>query len=150
MLVGLWGYDDREKINMCLMYRYLISYEPLNFKGRLDDFPLTVEYGKRVDALRKRYRAELWDSFFQDTLGASVTVAGRAHDAYTVYRQPETGALTLVVANHDPSESIEAVVTIDGANASLASASPEKPELVRMRGPLVVPPRSVAVVFQSA
>jgi hypothetical protein len=50
ILVGVWGCDDREKINMCLMYRYLISYEPLNFKGRLDDFPLTVEYGKKVDA----------------------------------------------------------------------------------------------------
>ena len=34
----------------------------VHFKGRLDDFPLTLAYGKRVDALRDY----LWDGEFRD------------------------------------------------------------------------------------
>ncbi|NJD04470.1 MAG: hypothetical protein FIA99_18185, partial [Ruminiclostridium sp.] len=73
ILVAVYGYDDRNVLNQCLLYRYIISYEPLNFKGRLDEFPLTIEYGKKIDALRKRYKNFLWDAEFIDTLEAQVT-----------------------------------------------------------------------------
>ena len=46
MMVAVTGFDDREMLNLVLMDRYLISYEPYNFKGRLGDFPLTLAYGK--------------------------------------------------------------------------------------------------------
>lgn len=147
MVVGVWGYDDREKINMCLLYRYLIEYEPLNFKGFLDDMPLTVAYGNRVDALRRRYRGKLWDATFRDTSGATVTVAGKAHEAYAVYRSAG-GEHSVVVVNHGPATAIEARVAIDGHHGPLFAATPEAPDAVPVDGLVCVPPRSAAVVMQ--
>jgi hypothetical protein len=74
MMNWVYGYDDRENINTCLLYRYIISYEPSNFRGQLEECPLTLEYGKKVDALRKHFHAFLWDAEFQDTIGATVEV----------------------------------------------------------------------------
>ena len=45
------GFYDRNMINQCLMYRYIISYEPFHFKGWLHDYPETVAYGNAMDAL---------------------------------------------------------------------------------------------------
>ena len=33
-MTAVTGFDDRNMINQCLLYRYIISYEPYNFKGR--------------------------------------------------------------------------------------------------------------------
>ena len=56
-MIAVTGFDDREMINRALMYRYIISYEPFNFKGDIQDFPLTVAYGEKVgrstEALRR-------------------------------------------------------------------------------------------------
>ena len=46
------GFNDRGMINQCLLNKYIISYEPYNFKGMLSDFPLTVAYGAKMDKLR--------------------------------------------------------------------------------------------------
>ena len=147
ILVGLWGYDDREKINMCLMYRYLIEYEPLNFKGYLEEAPLTLEYGKKVDALRRRYQAQLWDAVFEDVLGATVTVNRQPYKDYSVFRNAD-GRRTIVIANHDQKNNIEANVAIDDYVGGLWAASPEAPEAQPVSGAMTIPPRSVAVVFQ--
>lgn len=69
-MIAVTGFDDREMLNRILMYRYIISYEPYNFRDRLSDFPLTLEYGKKVDALRERYQQWLWDAEYRDKLGA--------------------------------------------------------------------------------
>ena len=42
LMTAISGFNDRNMINQCLLYRYIMSYEPYNFKGRLDDFPLTM------------------------------------------------------------------------------------------------------------
>ena len=42
-----------------------MSYEPYNFKGHLDDFPLTMDYGKKMDALRCELRDYFWDGEFR-------------------------------------------------------------------------------------
>ena len=76
---AITGFDDRNMINQCLLYRYVISYEPYNFKGRLDDYPLTLEYGKRMDALRAELREYFWDGEFRHEAGAVVTVDGERH-----------------------------------------------------------------------
>ena len=55
-----------------MLYRYIMSYEPYNFKGHLDDFPLTMDYGKRMDALRDELRDYFWDGEFRDKVGAAV------------------------------------------------------------------------------
>src|ERR1039457_6244133 len=44
LMVAVTGFDDREMLNLCLLYRYVISYEPYYFKGHLTDFPLTLAY----------------------------------------------------------------------------------------------------------
>ena len=77
MMIAVTGFDNREMINRALMYRYILSYEPFNFKGDIKDFPLTVSYGQRVDALRKRYKDYLWDAEFRDTLQTKAGFAAR-------------------------------------------------------------------------
>ena len=67
MLAGVSGFDDREMLNLCLLDRYLIEYEPYYYKGHITDFPLTLAYGKKIDALRRKYKAYLWDGTFRDT-----------------------------------------------------------------------------------
>ena len=58
MLSGVSGFDDREMLNQILLYHYVIQYEPYYYKGRLADFPLTLAYGQKIDALRRKYRPE--------------------------------------------------------------------------------------------
>jgi hypothetical protein len=52
-MIAFIGFNDRNTINKALLNRFIISYEPGNFKGHLDEFPLPVKYGSMVDALRK-------------------------------------------------------------------------------------------------
>jgi len=86
IMTAVNGFDDRNMVNQCLLYRYIMSYEPYNFKGSLDDFPRTVEYGGKMEALRTELREYFWDGTFRDTLGATVTtVDGNTHHPYTVY-----------------------------------------------------------------
>jgi len=55
MMIAVIGHNDRNTINQALLYRFIISYEPRYFKGHLNEFPLTIEYGQKVDALREKY-----------------------------------------------------------------------------------------------
>lgn len=128
LMVGVTGYNDRPMLNRCLLYRYVISYEPLNFKGGLDEFPLTIEYGKKIDALRTRYSDYLWDAEFRDTQHARVSVGGKEHKDFTVFRQVQTGKLAIVVANHDAAKAVEASVEVDGRAGKFVLVSPEQPE----------------------
>lgn len=56
IMIAVTGFDDREMINEALRYRYIISYEPFNFKGNLSDFPLTLSYGRKIDAFAEDIR----------------------------------------------------------------------------------------------
>lgn len=96
LMVAVTGFDDREKLNLILLDRYIISYEPYNFKGHVTDFPLTLEYGKKIDALRQRYREYLWDAEFRDTVGATVTADGSHR--YSVF-VTKNGKRAVVVVN---------------------------------------------------
>jgi hypothetical protein len=138
------GFDDRNKLNKCLEYRYIISYEPFNFKGRPRDAPLTLAYGRRVDDLRRRYRGFLWDGDFLGARGASVTIDGSATDLFSVHVDRGTGRRAAVVCNTDFDAA--AVVTVSLEAGRLFAASPEAPDPRPVDGPLSVPPRSVVVV----
>ena len=59
ILSSVWGHNDRDAINMNLILRFITSYEPYQFKGNVGDFPLTLSYGKKADALREKYRSYL-------------------------------------------------------------------------------------------
>lgn len=147
LVVAVTGFDDREKLNLILLNRYVISYEPLNFKGRLTDFPLTLAYGTKIDALRKRYKAWLWDSAFTDTRGATVTsdISDGAF-RYSVF-VGSGGKRTVIVINQDSQKEISAKVELPN-QGTLLVATPEEPEVRPTSGTLSIPPRSAAVFME--
>ena len=148
MMIAVTGFDDRDMINRALMYRYIISYEPFNFKGNINDFPLTIAYGRQVDALRRRYKDYLWDAEFRDTLQAEVTVDAKRYSDYSVFLRKD-GKRAVIVTNTKMSEPIQATVTFDQlAGRPLICASPEKPNGVSCGATVSVPPRSVMVLME--
>lgn len=147
MMIAVTGFNDREMINHALKDRYILSYEPFNFKGDIKDFPLTVAYGEKMDALRRRYRDYLWDAEFRDTLGAGVQVAGAYYKSYSVYVRKD-GRRAVVVVNDKPNDAIRASVNLDAPAHALLCASPEQPD-ARACGPAVtVPARSALVLME--
>lgn len=145
IMTALNGFDDRNMANQCLLYRYGISYEPLNFKGRLEDFPATLAYGKAMDALRTELRAWFWDGEFRDTLGATVRVNGSAHHPYAVYRHVDTGRPGLVIANYADTP-VTAQVTVDDGPVPARWRLVDDPTWHPTEGGVVIPPRSAAVL----
>jgi len=99
-MTAITGFNDRNMVNQCLMHRYIISYEPGNFKGKLGDYPETLEYGKKMDALRTEYRKWFWDGEYRDKCEAAVYVNGEAHPTYAVFKA-EDGSLGVVIANYE-------------------------------------------------
>ena len=144
LMVAVTGLDDREMLNLILLDRYIISYEPYNFKGHLTDFPLTLAYGRKIDALRRRYHDYLWDGDFRDTLGASVNANGSHRYAVFVTR---AGKRAVVVVNQESSQAITAEVELPHSGKLLV-ASPEQPEALPATGSLQIPARSAAVLME--
>jgi hypothetical protein len=145
MMIAVSGFDDREMINRALLDRYIISYEPFRFKGNLEDFPLTLEYGKKVDALRRKYKSYLWDAEFRHTLEASVTQDGKQYQDYSVFRT-SSGKHAVVVVN-DAHHSVHVTVRADGPQ-QYVSASPESPVAQSSSGDVFIRPRSAVVLMQ--
>ncbi|MEC5143610.1 hypothetical protein [Chitinophaga sp. 212800010-3] len=146
LVVAVTGVDDREKLNLILLDRYIISYEPYFFKGHVNDFPLTLAYGKKIDALRRRYKQWLWDADFKDVTGAQVSANG--FHRYTVFQTAE-GKKAVVIANMEKEKSIRAKVTLAGHEAvGFNLATPENPDAVDNTGIVDIPARSVAVLME--
>lgn len=144
IMVSVNGFDDREQLNRILLYRYIISYEPYNFKGHLTDFPLTLAYGQKIDALRRRYKAALWDAEFRDTLGANV-VSNGSH-RYTVFVRPN-GKRAVVIVNQEYRKPISATLELPNASG-LVIATPEHPEALPTSNRIQIPARSAAVIME--
>jgi len=144
MLAGVSGFDDREQLNLILLYRYVIEYEPFYYKGHLRDFPLTLAYGQKIDALRRKYKAYLWDGEFRDTLGANVSASGSHR--YSVFATAN-GKRAVVVINQEFNKMIEAKVDLPNAGR-LMMATPEQPDGQATNGRLSIPARSAAVVIE--
>jgi hypothetical protein len=144
LMVAVTGFNDREMLNLILMDRYIISYEPYNFKGHLTDYPLTLDYGKKIDALRRRYRAYLWDAEFRDTLGAKVTADGSSR--YSVF-VTSAGKRAVVLVNMEYAKPVTAKLDLPHAG-KLLMATPEQPEAVSTSGELIIPARSAAVIME--
>lgn len=143
-MTAVTGFHDRNMINQCLMYRYIISYEPYNFKGRLADFPDTMAYGMKMDALRTELRKWFWGGEFRHTCGASVETAdGIPFDTYSVFTADD-GSIGMVVTNYE-----DKTVTV--------KVKPDKGQLTKYRlvdcdnwcdaGCIELPPRSAAVII---
>jgi len=144
LMAAVTGFDDREKLNLILAYRYIISYEPYNFKGFVSDYPLTLDYGKKIDALRRKYKAYVWDAEFRDDLGAKVTADGAVR--HTVFRTAQ-GKRAVVVINQETTKPITAKLEIPNAG-TLMAATPEQPDAQSVSDALRIPARSVVVIME--
>jgi hypothetical protein len=139
LMTAVTGFDDRDMLNQCLMYRYIVSYEPYNFKGWPHDFPDTIRYGRMMHALREELRALLWDGEY---LGASGGHCG-AHEPYGVFRGQD-GARAMVICNYE-----DAPVTVHPAldgQSSLTYRFVDDPAWRAADGGVLIPPHSAAVV----
>ncbi len=148
MIIAVSGYNDRNMINLALMNRYIISYEPRNFKGRLDEFPLTIDYGKKVDALRRQFSDYLWRGTFQDTLGAEVRHNGARYAHYSVFVHLQNQKRAVVVVNYSYEADIEVAVRLPRGSSKLVVVTPEAPSPVAFTGSLTLPANSAAVVLE--
>jgi hypothetical protein len=148
LMTAVTGFNDRNMINQCLMYRYIISYEPYNFKGRLEDYPLTLSYGKQMDSLRRDLREILWDGEFRDKVGAEVLVDGQPHHPYAVFENHTTGHTGVVIVNYDESAAITAHLTMDSGKALGRYRLVDNPEWHAAAEGIVIPPHSAAVVVE--
>jgi hypothetical protein len=152
IMMAVTGFDDHNIANRCLMHRYIISYEPFNFKGRLEDFPKTLEYGKKIDALRRRYREFLWDAEYRDTQGATVTIGkgknAKEHAHYSVL-VAKSGKSAVVIANFSDDKEIQVKVRLDHARPKWVCVTPENQEPQVCPGTVTIPPASVIVLMQT-
>jgi hypothetical protein len=146
MMIAVIGYNDRHPINQALLYRYIISYEPRNFKGHLDEFPLTMQYGEKVDALRKRYTDFLWDGEFLGTVGASVKVNNDMKIYYSVFLNHKTNNRAIVVVNPSYDQPVTVQASLNNSKNEFAMVSPEIQEPKESNGRISIPALS-SVVF---
>jgi len=81
---------------------------------------LTLAYGKKIGALRSKYRGYLWDAEFHDTLGAKVTFPDGSprHSVFVT----SSGKRAFVVVNLEQNKAIG--VTVDLPNPGKLALSP--------------------------
>ncbi|MCL2362681.1 MAG: DUF6259 domain-containing protein [Defluviitaleaceae bacterium] len=137
---------DRDMINQSLMYRYIISYEPYFFKGKLSDFPKTVEYGNKMDQVRTELRKWFWDGEFRDRCDAVVTKEnGDKHHPYSVFKAADN-SLGLVICNYDDEASKIIAKTECGASFTKYRLIDED-KWVDITGLINVPAHSAVLVL---
>lgn len=146
MACAIVGYNERNKLNMCLMNRYAMSYEPRNFKGSLTETPRQMAYGYQIDELRRRYADYIWNGEFRDKLGATSHGKDIMH---TVFIRKNDMKRAAVLINTNLYDYSDAVLTIDDAEIKdLYYATPENPALRKFDGQVKIAPQSAVVVFQ--
>jgi hypothetical protein len=148
LMTAVTGFNDRSMINQCLLYRFIISYEPYNFKGRLDDYPLTMAYGKQMDALRRELRDYFWDGEFCDKVGAAVTCADKPHHPYAVFINRKNGKHGVAIANYDEAKTITVRVTLDSGARLGRYRLVDDPTWQPTDNGIILPPCSAAVVLE--
>ena len=147
LMTAVTGFNDRNMINQCLLYRYIISYEPYNFKGHLDDYPLTMAYGQQMDALRAELRDYFWDGEFRDTEGAEVTRDGKPHHPYAVFVNAKNGQSGLVICNYDEHQAITVSARLQNGQALTRARLVDDAQWKPLDGGIVIPPQSAVVVI---
>lgn len=146
-MTAVTGFSDRNMINQCLLYRYIISYEPYNFKGHLDDYPDTMAYGRQMDSLRTELRDTFWDGEFRDTVGAVVKNGEKVHHPYAVFLNAKTGAPGLVICNYEEKETIAVTARTEGGAPFTRYRLVDDPEWKPADNQIVLPAMSAAVVI---
>jgi hypothetical protein len=146
-MTAVTGFADRNMINQCLLYRYIISYEPYNFKGHLDDYPETMAYGAQMDALRVELREYFWDGEFRDTLGAQVKNGARSHHPYAVFLSAQTGKPGLVICNYTEKETLTLSASTEDGSPFTRYRLVDDVEWKPAGDAIIIPPQSAAVVL---
>ncbi len=144
LMAAVRGFDARDEVNLCLLYRYIIELRAIQLQGPLTDFPLTLAYGKKVDDLRRKYKAWVWDAEFRDNIGADVTADGRVR--HTVYRRSD-GKRAVIVVNLEQQKAVTAKLDLPSPG-TLVTATPEESDAQPLSGSLHIPARSAVVVME--
>lgn len=148
LMTAVTGFNDRNMINQCLMYKYIISYEPYNFKGRLEDYPLTLAYGKQMDTLRTELREYFWDGEFRDECGAAVTTLdGRSYRPYAVFISRESGRTGVVVSNYDEKRTVTVRINLDDGSKLSHYRLVDSSEWKTTSDEIAIPPCSAVVAI---
>ena len=148
----LTGFDNRGMVNQCLAFKYIINYEPFNFKGRMSEAPMTGEYGNKVLEFRMGLKDYLWLGLFSDTIGAECVCSEepngfRGKYKYTVFTNKKNGKKAVVIVNDTVDKDLTFDVTIDGGSGTYSLCDPENGSLGKTTGKEIkVKPRSVAVL----
>lgn len=145
LMTAINGFNDRNMLNQCLMYRFIMSYEPYMFKGLPHDYPDTMAYGQRVDELRREHRKYFWDGEYRDECeGMVVNEEGKKHHPYAVYKAAD-GKYGMIISNYED-ESVR-------VRASLEKGVPVRYRTVdedvwhEAGGWIEIPPRSAVAVL---
>ena len=153
MMTAVIGFNDRAMINQCLLNRYILSYEPFNFKGRLTDFPETVSYGGKMDKLRTEFREYFWDGTFEDKLGGNVEVLESADPFawYSVYTRSSSDTESsapqaMVICNYHEDRSITVKPTLLSGQALTHYRLVDDDVAQPFSGEFTIPPASAAIV----
>jgi hypothetical protein len=114
------GADDREMINQSLTYGYTICFEPFNFRAKLSDIPLTMEYAKKAQVLREKLKDYIWLGKFLDTKTAEVRpVLGTGGNYYYgVFENRKNGKKAIVITNDESSKAIKVEVGLPGTKVN--------------------------------
>jgi len=149
IMTAVIGFNDRNMINQCLMNRYIISYEPYNFKGMPSDFPQTTAYGAKMDALRTELREYFWDGEFRGTQGGIVVYTGGADDGkeypqYSVF-MGTNGKTGMVICNYED-RPVMVKASFDQGTPKQYRLADNK-ELVGFNGSLTIPPHSAVIII---
>ena len=144
----LTGFDDRETVNQCLVFGYIINYEIFNFKGVPSDAPDTVRYVEEVRKLRRKLWRFLWNGEFTHTVGAQVETKSATEFIYSVYRDPETRKRAVAIANQGYEKPLEAVIRLENSENTFTLHLPGVEEILLCDGKLTIPPRGLAVLLE--
>lgn len=147
IMSAVTGFEDRGMINQCLLNKYIISYEPYNFKGMLSDYPETVKYGNKMDQLRTDLREYFWDGEFRGKIGGTVALAdGTPMASYAVYKGTN-GSEGMVICNYDEEKTITVVPRLDSGQKLTGYRLVDDSEVSTFDSSFVIPARSAAVVI---
>ena len=113
------------------------------FRGEVDEFPQTLSYGEKIDALRRRYSDRLWFADMVTTCDRSVEASPGIRHA--VYRSHADGKRSVILANFGD-EPEKAHV---GWTGGLLQVTPEAPDQVPFEGAVTISPRSAVVVMEA-
>lgn len=146
MVTATTGSDDRGIVHQALRFGYALSFEPLNFTGRLSDMRLTVAYGVQIDRLRTRFADWLWGGEFVALEDAGVTTQS-ANDAIEFAAWVREGSGPAVVATNDTDDDVGVLVAVAEAyNLVAVLPSLDVVDLVDARFQL--PARTAAVIVK--